>query len=292
MTSVLVALFLANLAVPQRNTLVTTQWLANHFDDQNVVVLQVFDHQPAHNVAHIPGAHFIALDQIVIDKDAVKNELPSVARLTKVFETAAIGDVNDIIIVSDNPLAATRTFFTLDYLGHGERLSILDGGIAKWRNELRPTSNAPMTFEPAVFTPQADSSHVATMQQVQEAVNGLLANVTLLDARPTSQYRGVSRGSGVLRRGHIPGASCMPWTANLETASSDATYRSWQQLDEMYASLNVQAGRKTIVYCRTGVEASMPYFVLRSLGYDVALYDGSMNEWTHQPTNAVAWLTK
>jgi thiosulfate/3-mercaptopyruvate sulfurtransferase len=292
MTSVLIALFLANLSVPHRQTLVTTQWLANHFDDQNVIVLQVFDHHPPAGFTHIPGAHVIAIDDILIDKNGVKDELPSVAKLTQVFENAAIGDVSEIVLVSDYPLAATRTFFTLDYLGHGDRVSILDGGLTKWKNELRPTSTAPIRFEAAMFTPKVDHSRLVTMKEMQQYVTGSLENVVLLDARPASHYRGVSRGAGVLRRGHIPGANCLPWSSNLQLGRTDSTYRTWSQLDEMYTSMNVKPGVKTIVYCRTGVEASMPYFILRSLGYDVALYDGSMNEWTHESTNAVARLTK
>jgi len=290
MTSILIALFLANLSVPQRNTLVTTQWLANHYDDMNVVVLQVFDHQPPLGIAHIPGAHFIALDQIAIDKKAIRDELPPVAKLREVFENAAVGDEKEIIVVSDNPLAATRTFFTLDYLGHGDRVSILDGGMAQWKNELRPLTTAPVKVLPLTFTPKADPTRLVTKEEMQQAVNASLVNTVLLDARPSAAYRGISRGSGVLRRGHIPGASCLPWTANLN--HNETTYRTWAQLDDIYASLNVKPGVKTIVYCRSGVEASMPYFVLRSLGYDVALYDGSMNEWTQEPTNAVARMTR
>ena len=292
MTTILIALFLATLDVPQRQTVVTTEWLANHLDDLNVVVLEVRETQVPAIHAHIPKAHTVALDQIAIDKKELRDELPSVEKLRLVFENAGIGDTDNIILYGDNPLAVTRTFFTLDVLGHGNRVSILDGGFAKWRGEYRPVTNAPIDVQPQTFTPNLQPQRLATMKEVQQVVSEHSTNVLLLDARSSLQYRGLKRGASTLRRGHIPGAHCLPWSSNLQREHNAWMFRSWPQLQDMYTSLEVKPGTKTIVYCRTGLEASMPYFILRSLGYDVALYDGSANEWTRHYPNPMAFTSR
>src|SRR5690242_8020949 len=98
MTTILVALFLATLHTPERQTLVTTHWLANHLDDPNVIVLEIRKTQTPMIHTHIPNAHSIALNEIVVDKNGLRDELPPIEKLREAFENAAIGDSGDIII--------------------------------------------------------------------------------------------------------------------------------------------------------------------------------------------------
>ncbi|HET8797997.1 MAG TPA: rhodanese-like domain-containing protein, partial [Thermoanaerobaculia bacterium] len=97
-----------------------------------------------------------------------------------------------------------------------------------------------------------------------------------IDARPNAAFRA----------GHIPDAINIPWTANL-TADHPQVFRDEETLRRLYVGAGVTRDAIVITYCRTGMEASMTYFVLRSLGYDIALFDGSMTQWTKSKETVV-----
>jgi thiosulfate/3-mercaptopyruvate sulfurtransferase len=215
----------------------------------------------------------------------VPDELPPVAELEKVFTRAGLGNQSHIVIYSSEPLLASRMWFTLDYLGHGQRASILDGGLQKWRAEGRRVEWNRRGFPIARFTANVDPSKLITRTDMASAIttgNYYGKPVVVVDARPPYQYMGWKRGAAVAKAGHIPEAECFPWTAHL-TSDHPRVLRDDTALREMYASVGATKESRLIVYCRTGVEASMNYFVLRHLGYDVVLYDGSYVEWSKSP---------
>ncbi|HMV48186.1 MAG TPA: rhodanese-like domain-containing protein [Blastocatellia bacterium] len=114
--------------------IVSTDWLAKHLSDKNIFVLHVARERKAYDDGHIPSARFIALGDLLTTREGVANELPPVEQLQKLFEAAGIGDEGRIVIYGENNgLAAARAFFTLDYLGHGARAALLDGGLEKWK---------------------------------------------------------------------------------------------------------------------------------------------------------------
>ncbi|MGZ5494887.1 MAG: sulfurtransferase, partial [Thermoanaerobaculia bacterium] len=100
-------------------------------------------------------------------------------------------------------------------------------------------------------------------------------------ARPVTGYHGEVAGEGVDRAGHIPGAFNVPWERNLTGTTDDAVFRKAEELRGLYDAYKVTKSTTVIAYCRTGVEASMTYFVLRYLGFDPTLYDGSFVEWSN-----------
>src|SRR5690242_12699927 len=125
--------------------LVTTAWLAQHLKDPNVVVLHVSRDRMAYDAGHIPGARFLGLSDLVVTREGILNELPPAAALKTVLERAGVSDDSRVILYGDTSvLPATRAYFTLDYLGHGARAALLDGGLPKWTTESRPLGkNAP-----------------------------------------------------------------------------------------------------------------------------------------------------
>jgi thiosulfate/3-mercaptopyruvate sulfurtransferase len=232
---------------------------------------------------HIPGARFLPIESIVIRDGWPPDELPPVDELRKAFEAAGVGDEGRIVLYSANPLYATRAWFTLDYLGHGNRTAILDGGFERWQSEKRPVAMRRIERAVTTLTVQADPTRVVSHSQMRLAYRS--GKAVLIDARPVEQFIGSTRGRSVARGGHIPGALCNPWKANV---TPDQTFRSPAELKSMYEPLLPAGDERVIVYCHTGMEASMPYFVLRSLGYDVALYDGSFVEWARDEAVPVA----
>ena len=113
---------------PLPDMIVTPEWLAAHLNDPNVVLVEVGKRSDFDN-GHIPGARFIASDQLVVNKNGIPDEMPTVAQLEKLFGNAVIGNTGRIVIYSHEPLMATRMFFTLDYLGHGDRALGHVGGL-------------------------------------------------------------------------------------------------------------------------------------------------------------------
>ncbi|HEY6844526.1 MAG TPA: rhodanese-like domain-containing protein, partial [Thermoanaerobaculia bacterium] len=117
----------------------------------------------------------------------------------------------------------------------------------------------------------------------REVLKGLLDSnepFVLLDARNTPYYLGHKKGAEVDHAGHIPTAECLPWTSNTSDVRGIRTLKVTGELADIYAAKNITSeDQKVVLYCRSGVEASMNYFVLRYLGFHPALYDGSYVEW-------------
>ena len=280
MLTIAALLFAAALPVKQE-MLVSTDWLAQHLNDPLVVVVEVGD-RAQFDAGHVPGARFIAQSEIVADCDGLPNEIPSENVVVDAFTRAGVTDWKRLVITSRDPLLAARAWFTLDYLGHGYRTSLLDGGIARWTAEKRPLTTATPYVAPAQFTVFSRPYSVMAGAQVKQLVRGRgtsTAPIVLIDARPPDHFLGETAGVGVKRPGRIPDAENIPWTANF-TGEAAPVLRTADELRAMYASANVTDDAIVIAYCRTGMQASVTYFVLRYLGYDVALYDGSFVEWS------------
>lgn len=285
MISILAATLLT-LAVKQE-MVVSSEWLNAHLNDPLVTVVEVGD-RADYDAGHIPGARFVARGEIVADCEGLPNELPADEALIETFTRAGVGDWKRIIIYSRDPLLAARAWFTLDYLGHGYRTSVLDGGFEKWTAGRRAVSTARMSVLPAPFTVATRPFAIVKFDTMRTLVrNRSHSNVVLIDARSSLNYAGAIAGAGIKRRGHIPGAVNVPWTANL-TSDPPHVLRDAESLRQMYESVGLTDEATVITYCRTGMEATMTYFVLRYLGYDVALYDGSFVEWSGSPDTMVA----
>lgn len=264
-----VALFLLQLAATRPEMLVETGWLATHLDDPKVVVLHVGRERSSYEAGHIPGARFLPLGELAVTRDGIPSELPEPADLQRLFERAGVSDDTRVVLCGDNlGMAATRAYFTLDYLGHGDRAALLDGGLEKWRAEQRPVSTATPEFKPGRFTPQLRPQVVASL----EAVRNLAPEVLLLDTRPPSFYAG----------GHIPGAVNLYWMDDL-AGKDHPVLRPPAELRRIYEAAGAAPGRKVITTCQVGMSATHLYFTLKYLGYDVAMFDGSFSQWRQTP---------
>lgn len=264
--------------------IVSTSWLAAHLNDPKVVVLHVARERAHYEQGHIPGARFVGWDIITTTRDGVPNELAPVADLQKLFERLGVGDEARIVLYGDNSgLAAARAYFTLDYLGHGGRSALLDGGLERWKVEGRAISTDIVEPKPARFTSRVRAGVVTNVDVVRDlswtAANLVSPSVVLIDARPVDEYTGAKPGEGVQHAGHIPGAASVFWLQNL-LSRENPTLRSVAELRRLYEAAGVRRGRTIVTYCRTGAQASHSYFILKYLGYDVVMYDGSFFEWS------------
>ena len=265
--------------------IVSTAWLAARLNDPKVVILHVARERAHYDAGHIPGARFVGWGEITATRDGVPNELAPVADLQKLFERLGIGDDGRIVLYGDNSgLSAARAYFTLDYLGHGARAALLDGGLEKWKAEQRTTSADAVESKTARFTPRVRASVVTNLDVVRDlswtAANLTSPNVALIDARPVEEYTGAKPGDGVPRGGHIPGAANVFWMQNV-SSKENPVLRSAAELRKLYEAAGALNGRTIVTYCRTGGQASHAYFTLKYLGYNVVMYDGSFFEWSN-----------
>jgi len=286
----LLLLGLPALAQTPSSMVVTTQWLAARLGQPDIVIVQVGSDRKQYDAAHIPGARFLALTDIVVTRDKLVSELPPVDQLKRAFESVGIGDNTRVVLYSENAnLYAARAWWTFDYLGHAASAALLDGSLEKWQEEKRPTTKESPALARATFTPRLHPEVLVTMPVVADA-SWITKNVdpnslTLIDARPPEQYSGAQPGEDISRPGHIPGAVNLYWVNTLES-KSDPQLLPIPDLRKIFRGAGV-SGRRVIVYCRSGMQSSYLYFVARFLGFEASMYDGSFLEWSNSSANAV-----
>ncbi|HSE28869.1 MAG TPA: sulfurtransferase [Gemmatimonadales bacterium] len=265
---------------------VTPDLLAAALADAGTVVLHVARDRNEYDAGHVPGAQFLPLGAIVVERDGVPNELPEPATLDSVFESVGVTDGSRVVLYGE-PLVAARAYFTLDYLGHGEQVAVLDGGLGAWRLAGRPVTRDAQAAAPAAggLTARPRPDLVVGAAWVAERLQA--PGVAMLDARPADEYSGDKAGEGVERPGHITGAASLFWK---ETIVSDVDPRlvDAARLGALFVAAGAEPGDTVVTYCRTGVQASHLYLVARRLGYVVRMYDGSYLDWSRREALPVA----
>ena len=261
--------------------LATTEWLAEQLGRPGLRVLDLRwrpDGSAAavHAMGHIPGAVKVDWRADLTDEvaDGEAFVLVSPDRMASLAERAGISDGSTVVVYDDSQgVFAARAWWSLRAYGL-ESVRILDGGYPAWLAEDRPISNAEVTPPPAGFTVRGPNRTRLTTADVR----GLLGapDVTLLDARAPSEYRGFE--GNTKRLGHIPGALNVPVGATSLPGSQHL--RDGTQLRALLHAGNVSRGRRMVCYDGSGVAASKLAFVLTLLGHeDVAVYDGGWAEW-------------
>lgn len=262
----------------QEQMLVSPDWLQRRLGI--VTVLHVGD-AASYAARHIPGAVLIDSSSLLVQRNGTPNELPPVDALERTFRAAGVDATGRIVVYSVDPLLAARAWFTLDYLGQGGRVSLLDGGLTKWIETGYAVSTETTPARPGSFEARPVPQTVTRLTAMRELVRlraQLGPNLVLIDARLPEQFCGDEAGPDVAHPGHIPGAVNVPHALNLDGSGA---LRSVDALRAIYHRAGVTRSSANVVYCRTGMQASMTYFVLRYLGYDATLYDGSFVEWSN-----------
>jgi thiosulfate/3-mercaptopyruvate sulfurtransferase len=268
--------------------LVSTSWLEQHLNDRNLVVLYVGHDRGQFDSGHIPGSRFIRLDELVEQHKDSLNELPAVSELQATFESLGVGDESRVVLVGDTAgVLATRAYFTLDYLGHGDHAALLDGGLETWITESRRTSREEATPVHAHFTPHVNPDILVSTAQMRElslGINKGSLDSVLLDARPLAEYTGIVNSEAVPKAGHIAGSQSLYWR-KLIHSDANPQLLDPEQLQQQFTRAGAAPGKSVITYCRTGMQSSFTYFVAKYLGYRAAMYDGSVYEWVHAAGN-------
>ncbi|MDR3522267.1 MAG: rhodanese-like domain-containing protein [Acidocella sp.] len=285
----------AALAQQPAAPLVTPAWLLANLHQPGLVVVEVYDNdsqQPAFAAEHIPGAVFTGFldDNWRVTRDNVPQMLPPDDVIGKVIGGFGISNNSRVVLVPAGATtgdfnATTRIYWTLRIEGQ-ENVSILNGGDHAWlANSADPVATGAVTPVAATFTAHYNPALFATGAQI--AANLTTHDRQMVDARPPAQYDGKVKSPVAAKAGTIPGALNLP-TGALETADLEGVLDKPALLAAL-AKAGVSTAKPTFTFCNTGHLASADWFILHEVlnVKDVALYDGSMAEWTQNPAHPV-----
>jgi len=260
--------------------LVDTQWVAGHLDDPDVRIVESDEDYLLYETGHIPNA--VKVDWFTTLQHPVRRDFLTKEAFEEMCSNLGISDDITVVFYGDKGnWFATYALWLFRYYGH-ENLKIMDGGRAKWEKEGRPmTKEVPETPKTTYQAKDPDPSVRAFRYDVFRHVESKLP---LVDVRSPEEYRGELLHmpgypqEGATRGGHIPGAASIPWS---RATNEDGTFKSPEELKELYQGQGVTPDKEVIAYCRIGERSSHTWFVLTHLlGYpDVKNYDGSWTEW-------------
>jgi len=262
-----------------KKVLVTTDWLAEHLSDANVLVAEVDENPDLYDEGHIPGAvrlHWREDLQDPIERDLIEKDA-----FEALMGRLGISKETTVVLYGDkNNWFAAYAYWYLKIYGH-EDVRILDGGRQKWIDEGRPlTTEVPKPSPTTYRAEDRDLSIRAYRDQVREWIGSKV----LVDVRSPQEYAGELiappgyEQEGAQRAGHIPTAKSIPWA---QAVREDGTFKPADELRQLYGGKGVTEGEEVVAYCRIGERSAHTWFVLRELlGYEnVRNYDGSWTEW-------------
>ncbi len=275
--------------------LVTPAWLQTHLHAPGLVVLEIYDstaQAPDFAAGHVPGAVFTGFinDGWRATVNNVPAMLPPPADIAKVIGGFGIGPHSQVVLVTRGTArgdftATTRVFWSLRMSGVAD-VAILNGGEVAWAASGAPVATgAPVAPRPVAFTPHLSPGLDVTLADVAADLTSHQA--VLVDARPPAQFEGRAVSPVVKAPGTLPGALNLP-AAALETIDGEGLLPP-ARLQAALAKAGVPAAKPAITFCNTGILGSLDWFVLREVlgNPHVALYDGSMAEWTADPARPV-----
>jgi thiosulfate/3-mercaptopyruvate sulfurtransferase len=274
--------------------LVSTGWLAEHRTDPDLRIFDVTVHlRPStsggpyriesgradYEAGHVPGAGFLDLPGELSDTDSpLAFTMPPVEKLARALGAAGVGAGSRVVAyATTSPMWATRLWWMLRACGF-DNAAVLDGGLAKWKAEGRPVEAGESRYPPAELTLAARPELWADKAAVLAAVGD--GAVCTLNALSPSVHRGEGE-TNYGRKGHIAGSRNVPYAALL---NPDGTWREDAELRALFEAVGALRRPRVICYCGGGISATMDALALTRLGHPaVAVYDGSMSEWSRDP---------
>jgi len=280
---------------PIMDSLVTTQWLSEHLNDPDLIVLDSsvfieFDDkgnmsaisgQENFDSGHIPTARFADLKgNLSATHESFEFVMPSPEQFANAIGELGVSNDSRVVIYStDNQTWGARLWWMLRWAGL-EQVALLDGGLKAWKAEGRPISTEPSIYSKAQFNLSLNPQMIADRDEVIAAIDN--EQVSIIDALSEGHYSG--KVSMYARPGHITSAVNMPVS---DLFQPSAHYRSLDELDMQFeGGLEAERSKRVITYCGGGIAGSSLAFAMYRLGYtDVAVYMGSLQEWAVNSEN-------
>lgn len=273
------------------DTLVTAEWLSQHLEDPDLVVLdctvrvepdeegniQVFSGRADYEGGHIPSAGFADLMVDLSDDESPHSfAVGKPEQFCAAMGALGVGDDSTVVLYdATGSVWAARVWWMLRWAGF-DRAALLDGGLKAWKDEGRPLSTEEVDRPVKTLTPAPRPELIADRDEVFAALDD--DAVSIIDTLPEASFRGEMAMYD--RPGHIPGATNIPALSLLDESGR---YRPY---DELAAMFDGDKNARTITYCGGGIAASSNAFIMTRLGFtDVAVYTASLQEWAADPTN-------
>jgi thiosulfate/3-mercaptopyruvate sulfurtransferase len=263
-----------------KDVLVSTDWVAEHLDDDGIRIVEVDENPALYADAHIPGA--IGFDWKRDLQDQVKRDFLGPQEFGELMGSRGISNDHTVVLYGDrNNWFAAYTYWYFKYYGHDD-VKLMNGPREKWIEEGKETSSDAPDRSPATFEARGADDSIRAKRD--EVANALGASTRLVDVRSPQEFSGELvamagyEQEGAQRAGHIPGAASVPWA---QAVKEDGTFKDADELRQIYSDKGVLADDPIIAYCRIGERSAHTWFVLHELlGHnDVRNYDGSWTEW-------------
>jgi thiosulfate/3-mercaptopyruvate sulfurtransferase len=258
--------------------LVSTEWVADHLHDPNVRLFEVDVDTTAYDRGHLEGA--CGINWTTQLGDRIRRDIPSQAAWSQLLsECGVTADTRLVFYGDNNNWFAAFAYWVAQIYGH-RNSALMNGGRKKWELEQRPLTDAPCSVAGTSYKASVPEFGLrAYLKDVLERS----AQTSLVDVRSPAEFNGEIIAPPGLpetaqRCGHIPGAQNVPWA---QAANDDGTFKSYEELQQLYAAKGISGTDPVVAYCRIGERSSHTWFVLKELlGYpNVRNYDGSWTEY-------------
>lgn len=262
-------------------TLVETDWVADHLHDPDVRIVESDEDTLLYEVGHIPGS--VKVDWFTTLQHSLRRDFLSQAEFEALCSKLGIANETTVIFYGDKSnWFACYAFWVFEYYGH-QNLRIMNGGRAKWEKEGRPLTREKPSYPQAEYRASPRQEGIRAFRA--DVFTQVETGKPLVDVRSPKEYSGELLHmpnypqEGATRGGHIPGAVSIPWSQAVNEA--DSTFKTAEELQKLYTSKGITPDKDIIAYCRIGERSSHTWFVLKYLlGYpQVKNYDGSWTEW-------------
>ena len=262
-----------------------TDELARELDAPDLVIIDASWHMPDEGrdaraeylTEHIPGAIFFDIDEIADTKSKLPHMLPPPEKFSSRMRSMGIGDGSRIVVYDSQGLfSAARVWWTFRVMGV-EDVSVLNGGLPKWKREGRPLeSGKPIGRTARHFTARRNLDLVRDVSDIKTLLKDKSAEI--VDARSAERFVGAApEPRPGVRSGHIPGARNLPYGKLL---SKDGTLKSPREIELLFEEADVDLGKPVVTSCGSGITASVLALALAQTGHRrTAVYDGSWAEW-------------
>ncbi|MBY6685361.1 sulfurtransferase [Rhodococcus sp. BP-149] len=261
------------------DVLVTADWAEQNLHAPKTVFVEVDEDTSAYDTGHIEGA--VKLDWKSDLQDPVLRDFLNQEQFSDLLSTRGIANDDTVILYGgNNNWFAAYAYWYFKLYGHKD-VRLLDGGRKKWELDGRPLSTDAVSRETTSYRAEAPD---LSIRAFRDEVIAAIGTKNLLDIRSPDEYSGKILAPAHLpqeqsqRPGHIPGAVNVPWS---KAANEDGTFKSDEELKELYDGVGIDPSKGTIAYCRIGERSSHSWFALTQLlGYEnVKNYDGSWTEY-------------
>ena len=271
---------------------ISTEWMGDHLNDENLIILDVQPNVHDYIMGHLPGAIYLNEGLLRSANSGLPAVFVSPEVLQPVFRQVGLQPSKPVVIYSasgryskctaglGDGLEQTMMAYSLIRFGHNN-VYILDGGLEKWKQEGRELTKVFPSWEASSFEVSVRDEYFIKYEEFKRIKDR--EDVILFDARPFESYK---EGGLWIKNGHIPGAKSLPWRT-LMTKDNARLMKSDEELQQLVGKFNITSDKTLIIYCGTGREATNEFLFFKFyLGHvKVRIYEGSFTEWSSYAEN-------